>query len=83
MITATVPLHQYPGRTITLACRSCSRTGRYTKATLIKRVGPDEGLVVLRLKIAKALGCKLARATLAGEHTPGAPQCGVYYSGLR
>jgi hypothetical protein len=50
---------------------------------LIKRVGADEGLVVLRLKIAKALGCKLARAALAGEHIPGTPECGVYYPGLR
>ncbi len=83
MINATVPLHQYPSRTITLACRSCSRAGSYTKATLIKRVGPDEGLVILRLKIAKALGCRLARAALAGEHIPGTPECGVYYSGLR
>ncbi len=83
MNDGVVPLSQYPSRRITFACRSCTRSGRYDKATLIKRVGPDEGLVVLRLKIAKALGCKLARATLAGEHTPGAAQCGAYYPGLR
>jgi hypothetical protein len=83
MAKATVPLHQYPSRTITLACRSCSRTGRYAKATLIKRVGPDESLVLLRLKLAKALGCKLARTTLAGEHIPGMAECGLYYPGLR
>ncbi len=83
MNNAIVPLHQYPARRINLACRSCSRTGRYDKATLVKRVGPNEGLVVLRLKIAKALGCKLARATLAGENSPGAAQCGAYYPGLR
>jgi len=83
MNDGVVPLRQYPSRRITFACRSCTRSGRYEKATLIKRVGPDEGLVVLRLKIAKALGCKLARATLAGEHIPGTPECGAYYPGLR
>ncbi len=83
MTNAIVPLHQYPARRINLACRSCSRTGSYDKATLIKRIDPDEGLVILRLKIAMALGCKVARATLAGEHVPGTPECGAYYPGLR
>ncbi len=83
MNNSVVPLCEYPSRRITLACRSCTHGGVYEKATLIKRVGPNEGLVVLRLKIAKALGCKLAAGILAGEHAPGAAQCGAYYPSLR
>ena len=83
MTNATVPLQQYPARRINLACRACSRTGIYEKAILIRRVGPDESLVLLRLKLASALGCKLARAALAGERIPGTAECGVYYPGLR
>jgi hypothetical protein len=83
MTEAAVPLRLYPRRKLAFACRTCSRAGQYDKATLVKRVGPDESLVILRLKLARGMGCKIARATLAGEHTSGEVQCGAYYPELR
>ncbi len=83
MSDGTVPLHRYPRRKVAFACRTCSRAGRYDKATLIERVGLDENLVVLRLKIAEGLGCEPARAILAGEPVPVYSRCGAYYPELR
>jgi hypothetical protein len=82
MSAGTVPLHRYPGLKVRLACRSCSRKGQFGKATLIKRVGPNESLVTLRLKIAEGWGCKIAKAIMAGGYQPGAVQCGVHYPEL-
>ncbi len=83
MNDAVIPLSRYPTNRLRLACRSCSRKGQYAKEDLIKRVGPDESLVILRLRIAAALGCELAKATLAGRSLLGAAQCGAYYPRLR
>jgi hypothetical protein len=49
---------------------------------LIERVGPNESLVTLRLKIAEGWGCEIAKALMAGETRPGAAQCGVHYPEL-
>ncbi len=82
MSTGTVPLHRYPGLKVRLACRSCPRKGQFRKATLMQRVGPNESLVTLRLKIAQGWGCEIAKALMAGEHRAGAVQCGVHYPEL-
>ncbi len=79
MSNGTVPLHRYPASRVLLACRTCPYKGQYAKAALIERVGPDESLVILRLKIADGWGCTIARATIAGERVPGAAQRGAYY----
>ncbi len=49
---------------------------------MIERVGPDESLVTLRLKIAEGWGCESARAIMAGRSPPGSLRCGVYYPEL-
>ena len=82
MSAGTVPLHRYLGLKVRLACRTCPRKGQFGKATLIERVGPNESLVTLRLKIAEGWGCEIAKALMAGETRPGAAQCGVHYPEL-
>ncbi len=83
MSNGAVLLHRYPASRVLLACRTCPHKGQYAKAALIERLGPDESLVTLRLKIANGWGCTIARAMMAGEHRPGAAQCGAYYPQLR
>ncbi len=83
MTNGAVLLHRYPASRVLLACRTCPHKGQYAKAALIERVGPDESLVILRLKIAEAWGCNIAKAIMAGKHTPGAVQCGADYPQLR
>ena len=83
MSNSAVPLHRYPASRVLLACRTCSHKGQYAKAALIERVGRDESLVTLRLKIADGWGCTIARAMMAGEHRPGATQCDASYPQLR
>jgi hypothetical protein len=55
---------------------------RPDKAGLIERVGRDEGLPSLRLRLAEGLGCELARAALRATSRPGMEQCGVHYPEL-
>ncbi len=83
MSDGSLPLHRYPGQQVRVACRTCPRKGQFGKAALIERVGPDESLVTLRLKIAEGWGCESARAVLAGRLPPGCLQCGAHYPALR
>ncbi len=83
MTNGAVLLHRYPASRLLLACRTCPHNGQYAKAALIERVGPNESLVILRLKIAEAWGCNIAKAIMAGEPMAGAVQCGAYYPQLR
>ena len=39
-----VTLSRYPSDQVRVACRSCSRAGRYQRATLITRFGADARL---------------------------------------
>jgi hypothetical protein len=48
-------LRDHPDDPIRFACRKCSRSGQYRKASLIERYGPDEDMTNLRLKV--AAGC--------------------------
>jgi hypothetical protein len=72
----------YPRAKVRVECRRCSRRAQYDKADLIRRVGGDARLPTLRLKIAKANGCELARRGLAGDITMGREQCGMHYPDL-
>ena len=83
MSTGAVPLSDYPSPKVVLKCTRCDRAGRFDKATLIERVGPDEPLPMLRLKLAAGLGCALAKANMEDEHQPGSQQCGMHYPELR
>lgn len=83
MNDAAIPLSRYPTGQVLLACRSCTRKARYAKEDLIQRVGPDESLVTLRLRLAAALGCERARSTIAGRSQAGDAPCGAYYPRLR
>ena len=68
-------LRDYPLPTVNLSCTKCDRRGRYAKAKLIERHGPDVALQDLRLML--ATGCP--------RNTPdqrGTDPCGVMYPDL-
>jgi hypothetical protein len=52
MARSYVTLAEHPGDMVYLACTKCERRGRYRKATLIERYGPDQNMVGLRLILA-------------------------------
>ena len=41
-MTGSLTPHTYPSDTITVRCEQCGREGRYRRATLLDRFGPDE-----------------------------------------
>ena len=40
-MTGSITPRTYPSDTITVRCESCGRLGRYRRATLIEKFGPD------------------------------------------
>jgi hypothetical protein len=81
MSEGAVPLSAYPFPKVILACRRCERRARFDKAALIERVGADASLPELRLKLAGAMGCGLAKMQ-AAEFRPGYEQCGAQFPEL-
>ncbi len=82
MSDGAVLLSAYAFPNVILRCGRCDREGRFDKAALIERAGPDAALPALRLKLAAGLGCELALAALANEYVPGFEQCGAHYPDL-
>ena len=41
-MTGSLTPRTYPSNTITVRCDQCGREGRYRRATLLERFGPDE-----------------------------------------
>ena len=82
MNDGAIRLDNYPRMKVRVECRRCSRRAQYDKADLMRRVGGDARLPILRLKIAKANGCELAPKNLAGDTTMGIEQCGMHYPDL-
>ncbi len=79
MNNGALSLSDYPTPKVVLACRRCDRRGRFDKAALIERAGPDEALPTLRLRLAEGLGCEISGASLQGDVQPGFEQCGAHY----
>jgi len=77
MSNGALSLFDYPTEKVIIECRRCEKRGRFDKAALIERVGPDEALPTLRLRLAAGLGCPVAQATTEGGFQ--VAQCGAHY----
>ena len=80
MNNGALSLSDYPTEKVIIECRRCDKRGRFDKAALIERVGPDEALPTLRLRLAAGLGCDVAKATIEGGFQ--VAQCGAHYPEL-
>jgi hypothetical protein len=66
-------LKTYPGEVAHLDCSVCDRAGRYPKAALVERFGPDTGLVgVLNTLVGE---CRMKR-------NPATDSCGAHWREL-
>lgn len=70
-----LPVCDYPSETITLTCDACGRKGRYRKATLVQRYGPNAGLVNILNDLAKD-------CPQAVRDVQGISRCGARYGEL-
>jgi hypothetical protein len=82
MSDGAVLLKDYPLSKIVMACDRCDRGGRYDKAALIERLGGETRLPSLRLEIAAAWGCEIAKAQLANQSMPGFRTCRAGFADL-
>jgi hypothetical protein len=64
-------LADYPFDLVRLACEKCPRKGQYLKSSLMRRFGPDQNMVELRLILAADCPKVIANKTT--------DLCGVYY----
>ena len=44
-------LADYPFDMVRLACEKCTRKGQYLKSSLMRRFGPDQDIVDLRMEL--------------------------------
>ena len=70
-MNGSLTLLEHPGDVVRLSCDRCGRAGRYRKANLIDRFGPDIPLPDLREEI--------AQCERRGQMHD---MCGVHYVGL-
>jgi hypothetical protein len=74
MSSGAVPLADYPGELVVLACAKCGRRGEYAKARLVAVHGGAIGLPDLRALL--AADCPLMQNKLGNE------TCGAVYVNL-
>jgi hypothetical protein len=71
-----VPLAEYPGELVNLACSKCDRQGKLSKARLIAEHGANKGLVDLLNLL--SMDCPKAK-----KDWQGLTSCGAYYPDLK
>ncbi len=74
MSSGAVRLFEFPLAIVEIACERCQRHGRYSKARLVAKYGPEIGLPDLRTRLTPDCPQRIGSAARA---------CGANYLALR
>jgi hypothetical protein len=68
MKAGALQLSDIRSKVVEIACDRCGRYGRYRRATLLEKYGPDQNMPDLPRRIAREAGCERAGISVLQHH---------------